>query len=116
MDRKLQSTIQIFIRIACRSIGRQEEYVNFLGVFLQPGRNKFAVVDFKIIQDQEHFPLRGANQTIHKLDESVLVHRFLIKHKTNIALTADCRDHIDPLPFRLYWQNGRVTLGREASL
>ena len=73
-------------------------------------------MDFKIIQDQEHFPLRGADQTIHKLDESVLVHRFLIKHKTNIALAADCRDHIDPLPFRLYWQNGRVTFGREAAL
>ena len=45
MDRKLQSMIQIFIRVVFRSIGRQEKYFNFIRVFFQPSRNKLAVMN-----------------------------------------------------------------------
>lgn len=46
--------IQIFIRIIFRSIGRQEKHHDFLFVLFQPGRNKLAMMNLKIIQNQEH--------------------------------------------------------------
>ena len=44
MDRKLQSMIQIFIRIVFWSIGRQEKHFNVIRVLFQPSRNKLAVM------------------------------------------------------------------------
>lgn len=56
MNRNLQSMVQIFIRIVSRSIGRQEKHLNFVLAVFQPGRSKLAVMDFQIVQDQEHLP------------------------------------------------------------
>ena len=103
MDRKLQSMIQVFIRIVFWSIGRQEKDLDFLRMVFQPWRNQLAVVDLQIIQNQEHFPLRGTHQLHHEPDQPLLVHRFLIDHKANMTLAVNCRDHIDPLPFCLHW-------------
>lgn len=111
-----QGVIQIFIRIVLRSIGRQEKYLDFLLVLFQPDCGKFAMVNLQIIQNQEHFLLRGTDQTLHEANEPLLVHGVLIDHKTDIALAADRRDHIDSLPLRLYWQYGRPALGRKAAL
>ena len=46
----------------------------------------------------------------------LLVHGVLIDHKTNLALAADRRDHIDPLPRRLHRQHGRTALWGKAAL
>jgi len=46
--------MQVFIRIIFRSIGLQEKHFNFILVFFQPGRSKLAVMDFQIVQNQEH--------------------------------------------------------------
>ena len=110
MDRTLQSMIQIFIRIVFRGIRRQEKHLDFLLVFFQPGLNQLAVVDLQIIQNQEHFPLRGAHQSLHEPNQPLLVHRILIEHKANMTLAVDRRDHIDPLPFRLHRQHRRMAL------
>ena len=40
----------------------------------------------------------------------------LIDHKTNLALTADCGEHIDPLTLRFHWQHGRTAFQGKAAL
>ena len=47
--------IQIFIRIIFWSIGRQEKRFDFLFVLFQPGRNKLAMMNLKIIQFRNTF-------------------------------------------------------------
>lgn len=83
--------IQILIRIIFRSIGRQEKHLDILFVLFQPGRSKLAMMNLKIIQNQEHLLFRGTDQTLHKADQPLLVHRVLIDHKADITLVADCR-------------------------
>lgn len=102
--------IQILIRIIFRSIGRQEKHLDILFVLFQPGRSKLAMMNLKIIQNQEHLLFRGTDQTLHKADQPLLVHRVLIDHKADITLVADCGDHIDPLPLRLHRQHWRPAL------
>ena len=47
-------------------------------------------------------PLRAAtDQTLHEADETLLVHGVPIDHEADLPLTAQGRDHIDPLPLRL---------------
>ena len=111
MHRKLQSVIQIFVRVVFRSIGRQKKHFDFVLMFFQPGRNKLAMMNLQIVQNQEHFPLRAANQTLHEADETLLVHGIPIDHKADLPLAVECRDHIDPMPLRLHWQHGRTSLG-----
>ena len=84
MDRNLQSMIQVLIGIVFRSIRRQEEHLNFILVLFQPSRSKLAMMDLQIVQNQEHFPLRSADQTLHKADQPLLVHGVRIEHKTNL--------------------------------
>ena len=116
MHRNLQSVIQIFVRIVFRSIRRQKKYFNFILTFFQPGRSKLAMMNLQIVQNQEHFPLRTADKTLHEADQSLLVHGVLVDHKTDFPLLADRRDHIDPLSFRFHWQHWRTTLGRKTAL
>ena len=40
----------------------------------------------------------------------------LIEHKTNLALTADCGEHIDPLPLCFHRQYGRTAFRGKAAL
>ena len=68
MDRNLQSMIQVLIGIVFRSIRRQEEHLNFILALFQPGRSNLAMMDLQIVQNQEHFPLRSADQTLHEAD------------------------------------------------
>lgn len=116
MDRNLQSMIQVLIGIVFRSIRRQEEHLNFILVLFQPSRSKLAMMELQIVQNQEHFPLRSADQTLHEADQPLLVHGFRIEHKTNLALAADCRDHIDPLSFGFHRQHRRTAFRRKAAL
>ena len=88
MDRNLQSMIQVLIRIVFRSIRRQEEHLNFILALFQPGRSKLAMMDLQIVQN----------------------------HKTNLALAADRRDHIDPLSFGFHRQHRRTAFRRKAAL
>ena len=67
-----------------------------------------AMMDLQIVQDQEYFLFRGADQTFHESDQPLWVHGVLIDHKPDFALTADCGEHIDPLPLRFHWQHGRT--------
>ena len=110
MNRNLQSMIQVFIWIVFRSVGRQEKHLHFILVPFQPGCSKLAVMDLQIVQDQKHLLFGGTNQALHKLDQPLLVHGVLIDHKPDLALTADRRDHIDPLPLRFHRQHGRMAL------
>ena len=103
--------IQVFIRIIFRSIGQQEKHRNFDLVVFRSGRSMLAMMDLQIVQDQEYFLFRGADQTFHESDQPLLVHGVLIDHKTNLALTADRRSHIDPLPLRFYRQYRRTAPG-----
>ena len=91
-------------------VGRQEKHLHFILVPFQPGRSKLAVMDLQIVQDQKHLLFGGTNQALHKLDQPLLVHGVLIDHKPDLALTADRRDHIDPLPLRFHRQQGRMAL------
>ena len=116
MYRNLQRVIQIFVRVVFRSIGRQKKHLNVIFLLLQPSRDKLAMMDLQIIQNQEHFPLRAVDQTLHEADQTLLIHGILIDHKTNLPLTADRRNHIDPLAFRLHRQHGRMALGGKATL
>ena len=110
MDRNLQSMIQVLIGIVFRSIRRQEEHLNFILVLFQPSRSKLAMMDLLFRSDQKHLLFGGTNQALHKLDQPLLVHGVLIDHKPDLALTADRRDHIDPLPLRFHRQHGRMAL------
>ena len=116
MDRNLQSMIQVLIGIVFRSIRRQEEHLNFILALFQPGRSNLAMMDLQIVQNQEHFSLRSADQTRHEADQAPLVHGVRIDHKTNLALTADRRDHIDPLSFGFHRQYRRTAFRRKAAL
>ena len=116
MHRNLQSVIQIFVRVVFRSIGRQKKHLYFVLTFFQPVRNKLTMMNLPIVQNQEHFPFRVADQTLQEADQALLVHGVLINHETNFPLTADRRDHIDALSFRFHRQFGRRTLGRKATL
>ena len=115
MNENLQSMIQVFVWIVFRSVGRQEKHLNFILVLLQPGRSKLAMMYLQVVQNQEYFLFRGADQALHKSDQPLLVHGVLIDHKTDLALTADRRNHIDPLPLRLHRQHWRTALGRKAT-
>ena len=55
MNRNLQNMMQVFIRIIFRSIGRQEQHLNFILVFFQPGRSKFAVMDVRLSRIRNTF-------------------------------------------------------------
>ena len=116
MNRNLQSMIQVFIRIIFRSIGQQEKHRNFDLVVFRSGRSMLAMMDLQIVQDQEHLLLWNANQALHKPDQPLLVHSVLIDHKPDFALTADCGEHIDPLPLRFHWQHGRTAFQGKAAL
>ena len=116
MDRNLQSMIQVFIRIVFRGIGRQEKHLNFILAVFQPRRSKLAVMDVQIVQNQEHLLFSITNQALHKPDQPLWVHGVLIDHKPDFALTADCGEHIDPLPLRFHWQHGRTAFQGKAAL
>lgn len=116
MYREFQRMVEVFIRIVFRGVGRQEKHLNFLLAFLQPGFNKFAMMNLQVIQNQEHLPLRCADQSLHKLDQPPLIHSVLIDHETHIAPAADCRKHIDPFPLCFHRQHRRLSLGSEAPL
>ena len=116
MHRNLQSVIQIFVRVVFRRIGRQKKHLNFILSFLQPGRDKLAMMNLQIVQNQEHFPFRVADQTLQEADQALLVHGVLINHETDFPLTVDRRNHIDALSFRFHRQHGRMTLGRKTTL
>ena len=75
-----------------------------------PARPQQACRDGPSVQDQKHLLFGGTNQALHKLDQPLLVHGVLIDHKPDLALTADRRDHIDPLPLRFHRQHGRMAL------
>lgn len=114
MHRELQRVVQVFIRIVFRCIRRKEKHLNLRLFLLQPSLNKFAMMNLQVIQNQEHFPLRRADQTLHKLDQPPLVHGVLIDHETHMALAADCRKHIDPFPLCFHRQNRWPALGGES--
>lgn len=116
MYREFQRMIEVFVRIVFRGVGRQEKHLNFFLVFFQPGFNKFAMMNLQVIQNQEHLPLRRADQALHKLDQPPLIHGVLIDHETHIALAADCRKHIDPFPFCFHRQHRRLSFGCKAPL
>ncbi len=116
MYRNFKSVIQVFIRIIFWSIWWQEKYLNFLLVLIQPGCGKLAMMNFQIVQDQEHFSLWITDQTRHEADQTLLVHAVRIEHKTNLALAADCRNHIDPLPLGFHQQYRRTALRWKAAL
>jgi hypothetical protein len=44
------------------------------------------MMDLQIVQNQEHFPLRSADQTLHEADQPLLVHGVRIEHKTNLMM------------------------------
>ena len=115
MHGELQRVVEVFIRIVFRGIRRQEKHLHFLAVFLQPSLDKFAMMNLQIIQNQEHFPLRRADQALHKLDQPPLVHSIPIDHEPHMALAADCREHIDPFPLCFHRQNRWPALGSETS-
>ena len=116
MHRNLQSVIQIFVRVVFRSIGRQKKHLHFVLTFFQPVRNKLAMMNLQIVQNQEHLPFRVADQTLQETEQALLVHGVLINHETDFPVTADCGDHIDALLFRFHRQYGRMTLGRKTTL
>ena len=116
MHRNLQSMIQVFVRVIFWGIGRQKKHLNFIFALFQPGRNKLAMMNLQIVQNQEDFPFRAANQTRQKADQALLVHRVLINHVTHFPLPADRRDHIDPLPLRLHRQHRGASLRRKPAL
>lgn len=116
MHRNLQNVIQIFIRVVFRSIGRQKKHLHFILMFFQPGRDKLAMMNLQIVQNQEHFPFRAADQTLQEADQPLLVHGVLINHEADFPLTVEGRDHIDPLSFRFHWQHRRTALGRKPAL
>ena len=93
-----------------------EKHLNFVLMAFQPGRSKLAMMDFQIVQEQEHLLFWNANQTLHKSNQTLLVHGALIDHKTNLALTADCGEHIDPLPLCFHRQHGRTDFWGKAAL
>ena len=111
MHRNLQSVIQIFVWVVFRRIGRQKKYFNFIIMFFQLGRSKLAMMNLQIVQNQEHFPFRAADQTLHESDQTLLVHGVLIHHEPYFPLTAEGGDHIDSLSFRFHRQHGRTPLG-----
>lgn len=86
------------------------KHLDFILVLFQPCRGKPAMMDLQIIQNQEHFLLRFMGQAPHEAGQPLLVRCVLIDYKMNLALTADRRDYIDPLPLRFYWQHGRMPL------
>ena len=68
MNRNLQSMIQVFVQIVSQGIGRQEKHRNFVHVVFQPGRSKFAVMGFRIVQNQEHRP--GEKSCVSEIRQS----------------------------------------------
>ena len=72
-------------------------------------------MDLQIVQDQEYFLFRSTDQALHESDQPLLVHGVLIDHKMDLALTADRRNHIDPLPLCFHRQHWRTALGRRTA-
>lgn len=116
MNGELQSMIEIFIRIIFRGIRRQEEDLNLLPVFLQPGSYQLSMMHLQIIQNQEYLLGGRIDQPSQKLDQPLLVHRPLIDHISYAALLIDGGEHIDTLSFGFHWQYGRVPFGSKTSL
>lgn len=72
-------------------------------------------MNLQIIQDQKYFFLRCTDQAAHKSNQTLLVHGFLIQHKTYIPLTGQSGDHIEPLLPGLYRQHRRMPLGSKTA-
>ena len=115
MYRELERMVEIFIGIIFWGIRRQEEELDLLLVFFQPGRNEFSMMHLQVVQNQKYLPLRCANQALHKLDQPSLIQVLLVHHKADAALAADCRNQIDSLPFCFYRQNRRLSFRSKAA-
>ena len=108
--------IKIFVRITLRGIRRQKEQLNFILVLGYPFSNHFPMMYPQIVQNQKNLLLRGSEHIPHEQNQMLLIHGTLIQHITHLPLTAQGRNHVYPLFFRLYRQNWRLPLGRKAPL
>ncbi len=86
---EFQRMIEILVRIELRGIWGQEEHLNLVPMLFQPFRSEFSVMDFQVVQNEKHLLPGRANQTTHKFDEPLLIHRVLVEHKANPTLIAD---------------------------
>ena len=89
MHGKLQSMIQIFVRVVFRSVGRKKKDLYFILTLFQPSRNKLTMMHLQIVQNQEDFPLRAVDQPPQEADQALLVHGVLVDHETDFPLTVD---------------------------
>ena len=86
-----------------------EFYERFLPLYRAVGQNERKSSEHDSSIRLDCIPERRA------AGKTLLVNGVLIDHKTDLALTADRRNHIDPLPLRLHRQHWRTALGRKAT-
>lgn len=85
MHGELQGVVEVFVRIVFRGVWRQIESFDLRFVALQPSLHQLAVMHAQVVHDEEDFPLRCADQTPHKLNESPLIHTLPVYHKSYAA-------------------------------
>lgn len=68
MQHALQVTVEVFVRIQLRGVGRKEEYfqIAFDRLALQPALYDFGVVYLQVIQDQKDLAGRRFDQRTQK--------------------------------------------------
>ena len=108
-------TIEIFIRVEFRGIGRKIEHRYFLLVVFQPLFNFFAMMSTKIIQNQKHFTSGIFSQPSHKIDQNLAGHGIAIHHEPHLALIGDGGNHIDAFCFGSKPDDRSSTLGSKPS-
>lgn len=95
MNDGLQITIQVFIRVQFRRIGRKIEDLYLFFMFFQPLFNIFAMMNMKVIQNQKNFTPGIFDQPEHKGDQKIGVHSTPVHHKSHFALVGNGGDHAD---------------------
>ena len=108
MQHALQVTVEVFVRIQLRGVGRKEEYfqIAFDRLALQPALYDFGVVYPQVIQDQKDLAGRRFDQRTQKFLQDLGGHGRLIEHESYSALVGDRRDHVERYTLgrhRLHW-------------
>jgi hypothetical protein len=94
MNTTLQFTVEIFVRIELRGVGREVEELDLVAVTGHPRTDLARVVHPQIVHNQKHLALGVLDQPLHEPDQQIGIHATVVDHESHHALVADRRDDL----------------------
>lgn len=98
MHPSLQITIEIFVRVQFRGIGREKKEFDVLRIILQPCLDYSGMMDTQIVQNEKDLSLRILEQLLDEFRQHLRIHAVLVHHESHLPLIGDGRDHVNRGP------------------